>query len=136
MWHSIKFLGIHFTKVVILILLIFDFLVVICIPKSAEFPIPSIAYIVPFPLCCTCCCSRKQSRSKWIQTVAPTSLLLFTQFIALSAFPTILWAFVFPIQTLAVITFFGATIFCMTALIAVLIRNIGQITCSGRCRDN
>ena len=123
-----------------------DILVAICIPKSEEFPIPYLAYILSFPLCCTCCCCRycccsccrhsEQLRSKWIQTLALTSLLLFTHFIALSALSTILWAFVFPVQTLSVIAFFGAAIFCVTAFIAVLIRNIGQLTCRGRCRDN
>ena len=123
-----------------------DILVAICIPKSEEFPIPYLAYTLSFPLCCTCCCCRycccsscrrsKQLRSKWIQTLALTSLLLFTHFIALSALSTILWAFVFPVQTLSVIAFFGAAIFCVTAFIAVLIRNIGQLTCRGRCRDN
>ena len=126
----------------IYLLIPLDILVAICIPKSAEFPIPYLAYILSFPLCCTCCCCTcccctrcrhsKQLRSKWIQTLALTSLLLFAQFIALSALPTILWAFVFPLQTLAVTAFFAAAIFCMTALIAVLIRNIGQLTCSGR----
>ena len=129
-----------------LFLILFDILVAICIPKSAEFPIPYLAYFLSFPLCCTCCCCRycccsschhsKQLRSKWIQTLALTSLLLFTQFIALSVLPTILWAFVFPVQTLSVTTLFAAAIFCVIALIAVLLRNIGQITCSRRCRDN
>ena len=84
---------------------------------------------------CCCCCS-KLLRSKWIQSLALSSLLLFTQLVALSALPTILWAFVFPIQTLAAVTFLAAAIFCLTALIALLIRNIGQITCSRKCRDN
>ena len=44
----------------------------------------------------------------------------------------ILWAFVFPVQTLSVIAFFAVAIFCITALIAVLIRNIGQLTFSRR----
>ena len=137
------FLTMNGVKAVMIYLLIpLDILVAICIPKSAEFPIPYLAYILSFPLCCTCCCCTcccctrcrhtKQLRSKWIQTLALTSLLLFAQFIALSALPTILWAFVFPLQTLAVTAFFAAAIFCMTALIAVLIRNIGQLTCSGR----
>ena len=122
-------------------LILLDILVAICIPKTAEFPIPYLAYILSFPLCCTCCCwscchRSKQLRSKWIQTLALTSLLLFTQFIALSSLPTILWAFVFPVQTLSVTTLFAAAIFCVIALIAVLLRNIGQITCSRRCRDN
>ena len=122
--------------VMIYLLIPLDILVAICIHKNEEFPIPSIAYILSFPLCCTCCCSccrhSKQLRSKWIQTLALTSLFLFAQFTALSALPTILWAFVFPVQTLAVTAFFAAAIFCMTALIAVLVRNIGQLTCSGR----
>ena len=122
--------------------IIFGILVAICIPKSAEFPIPSIVYILSYPICCTfcccscCCCTRcrhsRHLRLKWIQTLALTSLLLFTQFIALSALPTILWAFVLPVQTLAAVTFLAAAMFCLTALIAVLIRNIGQLMCSGR----
>ena len=130
-------------KVIMIYLLVpLDILVAICIPKSAEFPIPYLAYILSYPLCCThccctcCCCTHcrrsRQLRLKWIQALALTSLLLFTQFVAFSALPTILWAFVLPIQTLAVIAFFGAAIFCLTALIAVLIRNIGQLTCNRR----
>ena len=132
--------------IMMFLLILLDILAAICIPKSEEFLIPYLAYILSFPLCCTCCCCTccccsccrrsKQLRSKWIQTLALTSLFLFTQFIALSALPTILWAFVFPVQILSVITFFGAAIFCVTAFIAVLIRNIGQLTCRGRCRDN
>ena len=116
------------------LLILLDILVAIYIRKSAEFPIPSIAYCCT--CCCCCCCCSNPFRSKWIQSLALTSLLLFTQFIALSALPTILWAFLLPIQTLAVVAFFAAAIFCLTALIALLIRNIGQITCSRRCRDN
>ena len=139
----------YIIKVIMGCLLIFlDFLVAICIiPKSAEFPIPSLAYILSFPLCCTCCCCSwcccrryrhsKQLRSKWIQTVALTSLLVFTQIIAMSALPTILLASLFPTQTLASITSFIAAIFCATALIALLLRNTGQLMCSGGCRrDN
>ena len=139
----------YIIKVIIGCLLIFlDFLVAIyIIPKSAEFPIPSLAYILSFPLCCTCCCcsscccrrchDSKQLRSKWIQTVALTSLLVFTQIIAMSALPTILLVFLFPIQTLATITSFIAAIFCATALIALLLRNTGQLTCiGGYTRDN
>ena len=127
-------------------LILFDILVAICIPKNAEFPIPYLAYILSFPLCCTyccctcCCCTcchrSKQLRSKWIQTLALTSLFLFAQFIALSALPTILWAFVFPVETLSVTTLFAAAIFCVIALIALLLRNIGQLVRSRRCRDN
>ena len=116
------------------LLILLDILVAIYIRKSAEFPIPSIAYCCTCCFCC-CCCSNP-FRSKWIQSLALTSLLRFTQFIALSALPTILWAFVLPIQTLAVVAFFAAAIFCLTALIALLTRNIGQITCSRRYRDN
>ena len=123
------------------LLLVLDILVTICIPKSTEFPVPKLAYIFSFLLCCSCCCficcvcSRhsRQLYSKWIQTLALTSLFIFAQFIALSALPTIIWAFVFPIQTLAVIAFFVAALFCMTALIALLLRNIGQVACSRRC---
>ena len=128
------------------LLILLDILFAICIPKTAEFSTPYLAYILSFPLCCTCCCCTycccsccchsKQLRSKWIQTLALTSLFLFTQFIALSALPAILWAFVFPVQTLSVIAFFAAAIFCVTAFIALLLRNIGQLTCSRRCRDN
>ena len=68
-------------KVIMTYLLIpLDILVSICIPKSEEFPIPYLAYILSFPLCCTCCCCTccccsschrsKQLRSKWIQTLA------------------------------------------------------------------
>ena len=120
--------------VMVCFLILLDILIAICIPKSAEFPIPSIAYCCT--CCCCCCCCSKPFRSKWIQTVALTSFFMFAQFIALSVVPTILWTFVFPLQTLAVIAFIGATIFCMTALIALLLRNIGQITRGGRCRDN
>ena len=98
-------------KVIMIYLLVpLDILVAICIPKSAEFPIPYLAYILSYPLCCTyccctcCCCTHcrrsRQLRLKWIQVLALTSLLLFTQFVAFSALPTILWAFVLPIQTL------------------------------------
>ena len=116
-------------------LILFDILVAIFISKRAEFPIPSLAYILSFLLCFTCCCCSRQLRSKWIQTLALSSLLLFVQLIALSALPTILWAFILPIQTLAAITFFAAAMFCITALIAVLLRNIG-LTCSKKFRDN
>ena len=134
--------------VMVSLLILLAFLVATCIiPKSAEFPIPSLAYVLSFPLCCTCCCcswwccrcchNSKQLRSKWIQSLALTSLLLFTQLIALSALPTILWVFIFPTQTLANITLFTAAIFCATALIALLIRNTGQLFFSGGCRrDN
>ena len=106
--------------------------------EKEEFPVPMLVYILSFPLCCTCFCCHcdKQIRSKWIQSLALSSLLLFTQLVALSALPTIMWGFVFPVQGPAVITFFAAAIFCMTALIALLIRNIGQVKCSGTCRDN
>ena len=145
--ETLPFLLRYIIKVVVMLLLIpLDILVTICIPKSVEFPIPYLAYVLSFPLCCTCCCCTcccctrcrrsKQLHSKWIQTLALTSLLLFAQFIALSALSTIMWAFVFPVQTLAAVAFLAATIFCMTALIALLPRNIGQITCGGRCRDN
>ena len=140
-WYSMK-------VIMICLLIILDFLVAICIiPKSGEFPIPSLVYILSFPLCCTwCCCtwwryrcchSSKQLRSKWIQALALTNLLLFTQLIALSALPTILWVVLFPTQTLANITLFTAAVFCTTALIALLLRNTGQLMCSGGCRrDN
>ena len=121
--------------VTVCLLILLDILIAIYIPKSTESPIPSIAYCYTCCCCCCCCCS-KPFRSKWIQSLAVSSLLLFTQLVALSALPTILWAFVFPIQTLAAVTFFAAAIFCLTALIALLIRNIGQITCSRKCRDN
>ena len=130
----------------IFFLILLDILVAICIPKNAEFPIPYLAYILSFPLCCTCCCCTyccctrchhsKQLHSKWIQTLALTNLLLFTQFIALSALPTILWAFVFPAQILSVTTLFAAAIFCVIALIALLLRNVGQLARRRRCRDN
>ena len=128
-------------KAMMLLLLPLDILVTFCIPKSTEFPIPKLAYIFSFLLCCSCCfficcvCSRqpRQLHSKWIQTLALTSLFIFAQIIALSALPTIMWAFVFPIQTLAVIAFLVAALFCMTALIALLLRNIGHVTCSRRC---
>ena len=129
-----------------LFLILFDILVTIWIARNEEFSTPYLAYILSFPLCCTCCCCTycccsccrrsKQLRSKWIHALALTSLFLFAQFIALSALPTILWAFVFPLQTLSVITLFAAAIFCVIALLALLLRNIGQLTCSGRCRDN
>ena len=37
-----------------------------------------------------------------------------------------MWAFIFPFQTLAVISFLAAGIFCVTALIALLFRNIAR----------
>ena len=123
------------------LLILLDLLVAICIiPKSAEFPISSLAYVLFFPFCCTnCCCllccrcchDSKQLHSKWIQSLALTSLLLFTQLIAMSVLPAILWAFLFPTQTVANITLLTAAIFCATALIALLLR---QLTCSGGCR--
>jgi len=134
--------------IVVSLLILLDLLVAICIiPKSAEFPISRLAYILFFPLCCTsCCCSlwccrccrhSKQLRTMWIQSLALTSLLLFPQLIAMSVLPTILRVFLFPTQTLANITLLTAAIFCATALIALLLRNIGQLTCSGGCRrDN
>ena len=120
------------------VLLLLDILVTVCIPKSTEFPIPKLAYVFSFLLCCSgccfiCCVHSRQLYLKWIQTLALTSLFIFAQFIALSALPTVIWAFVFPIQTLAVIAFFVAALFCMTALIALLLRNIGQVGCSRRC---
>ena len=121
--------------VMVCLLILLDILIAIYIPKSVEFSIPSIAYCCTC-CCCRCCCCSKPFRSKWIQTVALTNLLLFTQLVALGALPTILWTFVFPVQTLAVVTFLAAAMFCLTALNAVLIRNIGQLTCSRRCRDN
>ena len=117
-------------------LILLDILVAICIPKNAKFPIPYLAYILAFPLCCTFCCSSKQLRSKWIQTLALTSFFIFVQFIALSALPTILWAFIFPVQILSVTTLFAAAIFCVIALIALLLRNVGQLARRRRCRDN
>lgn len=137
--------SIRVTMMYLLILL--DFLVAICIiPKSAEFPIPSLVFILSFPLSCTCCCCTwwhcrhcrhpRQLRSKWIQTLALTSLLLFTQTVAISALPIILTTFIYPTETLAAIASFAAAIFCTTALIALLLRNIGQLACGGRCRDN
>ena len=135
--ETLPFLLRYIIKVAVMLLLIpLDILVTICIPKSVEFPIPYLAYIFSFPLCCTCCCRTKQLCSKWIQTLALTSLLLFAQFIALSALSTIMWAFVFPVQTLSVITFFAAAIFCVTSFIALLLRDIGQLTCSRSWRDN
>ena len=134
--------------IVVSLLILLDLLVAICIiPKSAEFPISSLAYALFFPLCCTSCCclwrccrryrDSNQLHSKWIQSLALTSLLLFTQIIAMSALPTILRALLFPTQTLASITLFTAAIFCATALTALLLRNTGQLTCSGGCRrDN
>ena len=118
-----------------------DILVTCYIISKSEkegFPVPMLVYILSFPLCCTCFCCHcvKLIRSKWIQSLALSSLLLFTQLVALNALPTIMWAFVFPVQGLAVITFFAAAFFCMTALIALLIRNIEHIKCSGTCRDN
>ena len=118
------------TKLAIMVVfLIVDILVACCIiskSEKEEIPVPMVVYLLSFPLCCTCFCN-KDMRSKWIQSLALSSLLLFTQLVALSALPTIMWAFVFPIQGLAVITFFAAAIFCMTALIALLIRTIGHI---------
>ena len=140
-WYRIKL-------IMICLLVLLDFLVAICIiPKSGEFPIPSLAYVLSFPLCCTwCCCTRcccrcchhsEQLHSKWIQSLALTNLLLFTQLVALSALPTVLRVFIFPTQTLANITLFTAAIFCATALIALPLRNTGQLMCSGGCnRDN
>ena len=116
--------------IIICSLILLDILIVICIPKDTEVPFPSIAYCCT--CCCCCCCCSKQLHSKWIQTLALSSLLLFTQTVALSALPTILWAFVFPIETLAVITSFSAATFCVTALLAVLVRNIEQLTCNQR----
>ena len=101
--YSVPYL--YTVKVVMICLLVLlDFLVAICIiPKSGEFPIPSLVYILSIPLCCMCCCCTwwrctccqhsQQLRSKWIQSLALTNLLLFTQLIALSALPTILWVF-------------------------------------------
>ena len=99
----------------IFLLLVVDFFAAICIPKNTEFPVPRLAYLFSFLLCCLCCCficcvrSRhsKQLHSHLIQTLALTNLIIFAQFIALSAIPTIMWAFVFPIQTLAAIAFFN-----------------------------
>ena len=171
--HRHEYFHMYVIKVVILSLLILlDILVACCIPKRKEFPIPRLAYLLSFPLCCTfCCCSchchakestleevlleeqnseeqhskkqhskkqhpnklcSKELRSKWIQTLALSSLFFFTQIVTLSALPAILWAFIFPIQVLAVISFFSAGMFCVTALIALLLRNIGQIPC---CSD-
>ena len=127
-----------FVKAMIIYLLIpLDILIAICIPKSEEFPIPSIVYILSYPICCTFCCCRcccctcchhsRKLRLKWIQALALTSLLFFTQFVAFSALPTLLWAFVFPVQTLAAVTFLAAAIFCLTALIAVLIKTLDNL---------
>ena len=45
------FIIMYFIKLAIVwLLVVFDILVVICIPKSAEFPIPSIAYILSYPI--------------------------------------------------------------------------------------
>ena len=93
-----QFLWYIYIKVVMMCLVILlDTVVVLCIPKSAEFPIPSIAYLLSFPL--GCCCS-KQLQSKLTQTVAMISILSFAQFVSVSVVPTILWAFVFPVQTI------------------------------------
>ena len=119
-------------KVVVmcLVILLDTVVVAICIPKNPEFPIPSIAYLLSFPL--GCCCS-KQLQSKLTQTVAMISILSFAQFVSVSVVPTILWAFVFPVQTISVITLFAATIFCVIAFIALLLRNSGQFKCSKKC---
>ena len=125
------FLWYRYVKVVVMCLaILLDTLVVICIPKSAEFPIPSIAYLFSFPL--GCCCS-KQLQSKWIQAVAMISILSFAQFVAVGVVPTILWAFVYPVQTISVISLFTATIFCVIAFLALLLRNNRQFMCRERC---
>ena len=111
-------------------LILLDILIAVCIPKSAEFPIPWIAYLLSFPFCCR---HSRNLRSKWIQTLALSSFFIFAEFVALSALSTILWAFVYPIQTLSIIALLAAAIFCVTALVALLIRNIGQINCSRSC---
>ena len=122
---------IHIIKMVMMCLLIFlDILVAYRIPKSVKFPIPIIAHCY----ICYCWFCSEQSRSIWIQTLALSSLLFFVQYVALSASPTIMWASIFPIQTLAAVAFLAAAVFCVTVLIAVLIRNIGQITWRGSCR--
>ena len=77
----------------------------------------------------------KELRLKWIQTLALSSLFFFTQIASLSALPTILWAIIFPVRVLAAISFLTAGVFCETALIALLLRNIGQITCSFSLKD-
>ena len=126
-----QFLWYIYIKVVMMCLVILlDTVVVICIPKNPEFPIPSIAYLLSFPL--GCCCS-KQLQSKLTQTVAMISILSFAQFVSVSVVPTILWAFVFPVQTISVITLFATTIFCVIAFIALLLRNSGQFKCSKKC---
>ena len=118
-------------KVVVMCLVILlDTLVVICIPKNPEFPIPSIAYLLSLPL--GCCCS-KQLQSKLTQTIAMISILSCAQFVSASVVPTILWAFVYPVQTISVITLFAASIFCVIAFIALLLKNSGQFTCSKKC---
>ena len=75
----------------------------------------------------------KELRLKWIQTLALSSLFFFTQIASLSVLSTILWAIIFPVRVLAAISFLAAGVFCVTALIALLLRNIGQITCSKKC---
>ena len=83
-------------------------------------------------LCSNKLCS-KELRLKWIQTLALSSLFFFTQIASLSVLSTILWAIIFPVRILAAIFFLAAGVFCVTALIALLLRNIGQITCSKKC---
>ena len=75
----------------------------------------------------------QELRLKWIQTLTLSSLFFFTQIASLSVLSTILWAIIFPVRVLAAISFLAAGVFCVTALIALLIRNIGQITCSENC---
>ena len=161
--HRHEYFRIYVIKVVTLsLLIILDILVACCIPKPKEFPTPKLVYILSFPLCCTfCCCSchchtkessseeihlepqskkqhsnklcSKELRLKWIQTLVLSSLFFFTQIASLSVLSTILWAIIFPVRVLAAISFLAAGVFCVTALIALLLRNIGQITCSKKC---
>ena len=54
--------------------------------EKGGFLVPKLVHILSFPLCCTCFCYKDEDmRLKWIQTLALTSLLLFTQLVALSA---------------------------------------------------
>ena len=117
----IKFKLLYF--IIVWVLLFLDLLIATCIPKSSAFPIPRGLNMISYALCCTYGCSHN-FRSKFLQTLAVGNILLFVQYFTISALPSILWVFVLPIRTLSVAALLYATLFCATALIALLIKNI------------
>ena len=73
---------------------------------------------------CRICCRSEDVRSKILQFLAIWSALSFLHFITLSTLPMLLWFLVLPFRTLLVSSFTSATMFCVTAFVALLLKSI------------